>query len=201
MDELDLIKKDWQERTKELPKYSREELMPMLHKKSSSSVKWIFIISVLEFAFWIVIELLSSNQEYLSLMEDKTFFWFMRVSTVVNYLVLVGFIYLFFRNYLRIQVTDSAKKLMQQIIRTRLTVKYYVRYNVIFFTIVFILASFKIISNQTEINSKEFWIITGIMAFILLIIVAFLLLFYRVLYGILTKRLHKNYKLLNQMEM
>lgn len=201
MDELDLIKKDWQERTKELPKYSREELMPMLHKKSSSSVKWIFIISVLEFAFWIVIELLSSNQEYLSLIKDRTFFWFMRISTVVNYIVLVGFIYLFFRNYLRIQVTDSAKKLMQQIIRTRLTVKYYVRYNVIFFTIVFILASFKIISNQTEINSKEFWIITGIMAFILLIIVAFLLLFYRVLYGILTKRLHKNYKLLNQMEM
>lgn len=201
MDELDLIKKDWQERTKELPKYSREELMPMLHKKSSSSVKWIFIISVLEFAFWIVIELLSSNQEYLSLIKDRTFFWFMRISTVINYIVLVGFIYLFFRNYLRIQVTDSAKKLMQQIIRTRLTVKYYVRYNVIFFTIVFILASFKIISNQTEINSKEFWIITGIMAFILLIIVAFLLLFYRVLYGILTKRLHKNYKLLNQMEM
>lgn len=201
MDELDLIKKDWQERTKELPNYSREELMPMLHKKSSSSVKWIFIISVLEFAFWIVIELLSSNQEYLSLIKDRTFFWFMRISTVINYIVLVGFIYLFFRNYLRIQVTDSAKKLMQQIIRTRLTVKYYVRYNVIFFTIVFILASFKIISNQTEINSKEFWIITGIMAFILLIIVAFLLLFYRVLYGILTKRLHKNYKLLNQMEM
>ena len=201
MDELDLIKKDWQKRNQDLPKYTKEELMPMIHKKSSSSVKWIFIISIIEFAFWIIIEILSSGQNPLQLIEGEIFYWFMRISTVVNYVVLIGFIILFFRNYLRIQVTDSAKNLMRQIIRTRLTVKYYVRYNIIFFTIVFILASFKVISGQTELYSEEFWIITGVMAFILLIIIGFLLLFYRVLYGILTKRLHKNYKIINQMEM
>jgi len=201
MDELDLIKKDWQKRSQDLPKYSKDELVPMLHKKSSSNVKWIFIISILEFAFWIALELLNTGQDYMTLIEGEVFFWFMRISTVVNYIILVGFIFLFFRNYLKIQVTDSSKKLMRQIIKTRQTVKYYVRYNVVFFTIVFILASLKVITGETELYTREFWIVVGVMAFVLLIIIGFLLLFYFVLYGFLTRRLHKNYKMLNQMEM
>ena len=201
MDELDLIKKDWQKRSQDLPKYSKDELVPMLHKKSSSNVKWIFIISILEFAFWIALELLNTGQDYMTLIEGEVFFWFMRISTVVNYIILVGFIFLFFRNYLKIQVTDSSKKLMRQIIKTRQTVKYYVRYNVVFFTIVFILASLKVITEETELYTREFWIVVGVMAFVLLIIIGFLLIFYFVLYGFLTRRLHKNYKMLNQMEM
>ena len=201
MDELDLIKKDWQKRSQDLPKYSKDELVPMLHKKSSSNVKWIFIISILEFAFWIALELLNTGQDYMTLIEGEVFFWFMRISTVVNYIILVGFIFLFFRNYLKIQVTDSSKKLMRQIIKTRQTVKYYVRYNVVFFTIVFILASLKVITGETELYTREFWIVVGVMAFVLLIIIGFLLIFYFVLYGFLTRRLHKNYKMLNQMEM
>jgi hypothetical protein len=201
MDELDLIKKDWQKRNQDLPKYTQDELVPMLHKKSSSSVRWIFIISVLEFAFWIAVELLSSSDEYLTMIKSKSLFWFIRISTVANYIILVGFIYLFFKNYLRIQVTDSARQLMRQIIKTRQTVKYYVRYNIIFFAVCFILASAEVISHQATLNTNEFWIISGVMAFLLFIIIGFLLLFYRVLYGILTKRLYRNYKQLNQMEM
>ena len=201
MDELELIKKDWQKRTQDLPNYSKDELVPMLHKKSSSNVKWIFIISILEFAFWIVIELLSTGQDYMSLIEDQTFFWFMRITSVVNYIVLVGFIFLFFRNYLKIQVTDSSKKLMRQIIKTRQTVKFYVRYNVVCFTIFFILGSLTVISGETELYTREFWVIVGVIAFVSLIIIGFLLLFYFVLYGFLTRRLYKNYKMLNKMEM
>ena len=70
MDELDLIKKDWQNRTKNLPSYSKEELFPMIQKKSSSSVKWILIISILEFSFWIIVELLSLSQDYSSVIES-----------------------------------------------------------------------------------------------------------------------------------
>lgn len=201
MDELDLIKKDWQKRNQDLPKYTQDELMPMLHKKSSSNVKWIFIISILEFAFWIVIELLSSSEDYLSMIKSEVFLWFIRISTIVNYIIIIGFIYVFFRNYLKIKVTDSAKQLMKQIIKTRQTVKYYVRYNIVFFTIGFILTCAEVITNQTNFNSNKFWIITGIMTFILLMIIGFLVLFYKVLYGILSKRLYRNYKHLNQIEL
>lgn len=201
MDELDLIKKDWQKRSKELPKYTQDELMPMLHKKSSSSVKWIFIISILEFVFWIAIDILLSSEDYLDTIESQAFLWFLKVTTVVNYIVLFGFIYLFCRNYLRIKVTDSAKKLMRRIIKTRQAVKYYVRYNIALFIIIFIISGGRAVLIQTTFNTLEFWIVTGIMAFILLVIIGFLILFYRILYGILTKRLYKNYKILTQMEL
>lgn len=201
MDELDLIKKDWQKRSQDLPKYTQDELMPMLHKKSSTSVKWIFIISILEFVFWIALDILISSEDYLETIESQTFLWFLKVTTVINYIVLFGFIYLFCKNYLRIRVTDSAKKLMRRIIKTRDAVKYYVRYNIALFIIIFIISAGRAILMQTTFNTFEFWIVTGIMIFILLIIIGFLILFYKVLYGILTKRLYKNYKTLTQMEM
>ncbi|NEV94064.1 hypothetical protein G3567_07880 [Psychroflexus sp. YR1-1] len=200
MDELDLIKKDWQKRNDELPKYTQEELMPMLHKKSSSSVKWIFIISILEFVFWIGLDMMVSSEDYLETIESQAFLWFLKVTTVVNYVVLFGFIYLFCKNYLRIKVTDSAKKLMRQIIKTRQAVKYYVRYNIVLFIIIFVISGARAVLLETTFNTLEFWIVAGIMVFILLIILGLLILFYRLLYGILTKRLYKNYKLLTQME-
>jgi len=201
MDELDLIKKDWQKRNEDLPKYTQDELMPMLHKKSSSSVKWIFIISILEFVFWLGIDVLVSSKEYMDSIENQSFLWFLKILTVLNYVVLFGFIYLFCKNNLRIQVTDSARKLMKQIIKTRKSVKYYVRYNIALFIIMFVIGGARAIMMQTTFNTLEFWIICGIMVFILLIVVGLLILFYRVLYGILTRRLYKNYKILNQMEL
>ncbi|MFO7745140.1 MAG: hypothetical protein R6V36_07140 [Psychroflexus sp.] len=200
MDELDLIKKDWQKRNEDLPKYTKDELMPMLHKKSSSSVKWIFIISIIEFVFWLAIDVLVSSEEYMDSIENQAFLWFLKVTTVINYIVLFGFIYLFCRNYLRIRVTDSAKKLMRRIIKTREAVKYYVRYNIVLFIVIFIISGGRAILLQTTFNTLEFWIVAGIMIFILLIIIGFLILFYKILYGILTKRLYRNYKILTKME-
>jgi hypothetical protein len=44
MDQLDKLKKEWQNREQELPKLSYNSIYNMLLKKSSSIVKWIFII-------------------------------------------------------------------------------------------------------------------------------------------------------------
>ena len=58
MDELELLKKDWQKKDEHLPKLSYNEIYTMIWKKSSSIVKWIFYISIMEFVFWIAIILL-----------------------------------------------------------------------------------------------------------------------------------------------
>jgi hypothetical protein len=50
MKELDLLKKDWKKRSFE--QISELELYKMIHKKSSSIVKWILIISILEVLVW-----------------------------------------------------------------------------------------------------------------------------------------------------
>ncbi|MBZ9652955.1 hypothetical protein [Psychroflexus montanilacus] len=201
MDELDLIKKDWQERTKELPKYSREELMPMLHKKSSSSVKWIFIISVLEFTFWIVVELFAFSEDQNDMIENLGMTDFWTVTKYLNYIVLIIFIALFFINYKRIQIYNSAKQVMKQIIKTRKTVKIYVGYNIIGLAITFIITCLKFIEYQSELSEKELWIFAGIMTLFLVLIIGFFLLFYRIIYGIITRKLYKNYKILSKIEL
>ena len=48
MKELDLLKKDWQKSDNSFEQVSEIEIYKMIHKKSSSIVKWILIISILE---------------------------------------------------------------------------------------------------------------------------------------------------------
>jgi hypothetical protein len=43
MDQLELLKKQWQSREQELPKLTYNDIYSMLLKKSSSIVKWIFL--------------------------------------------------------------------------------------------------------------------------------------------------------------
>ena len=47
MDELELLKKDWQRNSGDYPELSYDEIYKMSHAKSSSIVKWIFIICLL----------------------------------------------------------------------------------------------------------------------------------------------------------
>ena len=52
MKELDLLKKDWKKNSDSFEQISEKEIYKMIHKKSSSIVKWILIISILEISFW-----------------------------------------------------------------------------------------------------------------------------------------------------
>ena len=51
MDELELLKKDWKKQEGSFQQIGEKEIYGMLHKGSSSIVKWILIISILEFLF------------------------------------------------------------------------------------------------------------------------------------------------------
>ena len=57
MDELELLKKDWETSSKNYREFNKEELYKLIYKRSSSIVKWIFIITLLEFGFWTLISL------------------------------------------------------------------------------------------------------------------------------------------------
>ena len=46
MKELDLLKKDWKKNSDSFEQISEKEIYKMIHKKSSSIVKWILIISI-----------------------------------------------------------------------------------------------------------------------------------------------------------
>ncbi|MDG2484579.1 MAG: hypothetical protein P8M51_06305, partial [Flavobacteriaceae bacterium] len=131
---------------------------------------------------------------------------------VIGYLILGYFFVTFYKNYKKISSTDSVKLLMKNILNTRKTVKQYVLFNLVFIYISLVIGvwiemdknpDFQLITSKfTETN--EYLVMYGIVALLtLLMMVALtgiLLGFYYLVYGILLKRLKKNYKVLKEIE-
>lgn len=212
MDELELLKKDWQRDNVEYPKLSKEDIYRMSHAKSSSIVKWIFYIGLIEFAFWFVIAIalkgFSFSEEVIEL-ESSTFFI---VLAVISYVILFYFLYKFYMNYKNISSTDSARHLMKRILKTRQTVKLYVIVNLVFLVIatfygVFYTLKFddstRTLMETAAADGNLFKFYAGIIiatVVMLVIAISVLLLFYWLIYGILLKRLNRNYKELKRLE-
>ncbi|ESU22753.1 hypothetical protein FEDK69T_20130 [Flavobacterium enshiense DK69] len=201
MDELDLLKKDWKKNEPQFPKISEQEIYAMLHKKSSSIVKWIFIISIIEFIALNSLSFLLPNDF------DSKLGWvetFVRYSDYVSYAVAAFFIYLFYKNFQSISSTSTTKKLMESILRTRKTVTYYIFFNIAY---VF-LAGLLIIGSQVKLllidTHQEMKVVVGaslLLLVFLLVILLIVWLFYRLIYGFLLRRLHKNYEELKKIDL
>ena len=206
MEELDLLKKAWQKDTHSFDQVSEMEIYRMLHKKSSSIVKWILIISILEVALWTTISLVFNADEYLKSMNGKFMIEYCRYLNLFNYAVIAVFIFMFYKNYIAISTITSTKQLMKDILKTRKTVKYYVWYNlgmiVVSMIIGFILA-FSLNPKIHEItsNNKIFIFTVLFCAVALVLFVGLFWLFYRLLYGTLLKKLHRNYNELKKIDL
>ena len=209
MDELELLKKDWDKSKKNYPNLSKEEIYNLISKRSSSIVKWIFIISVLEFSLWTILSfsLDSSNNAIEKIQSyDYEFIYYPFVG--ISYIVLFGFMYLFYKNYRNISVTENTKMLMERILKTRKTVKQYVIYNITFMCLGIPLAVIMELSSNPETqvlisniksegenNIYIFYLIVAVVSLIATTVVTALFLgFYYLIYGLLLKRLKKNYK-------
>ncbi len=200
-DGLDLLKKEWKKQDSNLPTYNQKELYKMIQKKSTSIVKWIFIISVLEFIFWIGLEIVSFIYDFNDIIDEANLTIFYRTTLIINHIVIIGFILLFFIRYKKINVTDDSKKLMKSIIKTRNTVKAYVWFNVIFFALTFIITNYYTVL-YLEVDTKDFiWAYLIGVFLVMLVFIGLLLLFYRLIYGTLIRRLYKNYEQLKKLEL
>ena len=214
MDELDLLKQQWQSVEQELPKLSYADIHKMLLKKSSSIVKWIFLISIGELLFWTILAFFvpESSKTINESMGLKTTFI---IVNVLHYAIFTVFIYLFYKNYRSIKVTDTIKDLMGSILSTRKTVKNFVIYNVsasilllIGVNLVYYTKKDQLYTLMVEnyegygaIPKESFTSVFFISQVIFgVLLVGLILLFYRVIYGILLKRLKHNYTELGKME-
>lgn len=209
MDELELLKKDWNKQS-DYKKLSVNDIYPMLHKKSSSIVRMLFYISIGELTLWILLSAIpyicsDSYKEKLDhIYQNEHLF---TILTVVGYAIILVFIYLLFKSHKAISVTDSAKTLMENIIKTRRVIKYYVLYNLIVGGISIIIGFYFALHNDPEtaknmanIGAMEktmiYLILTGIVGIFIVVI----WLFYKLIYGLLLKRLNRNYKELQKLE-
>ncbi len=210
MKELDLLKKDWQQRANSFQQVSEKDIYKMIHKSSSSVVRLILIIGIFEFLFWIGISLFSNNDEYFNKLNMDNLIVFLRVLSYTHYAIIIFFIYSFYKNYVVISTTDSTKVLMKNILKTRRTVNIYVWYNlgmVIFCLIIgFFIAYFynpdlAMMKDKIEHDGKALLVFIGIMVLMLIVFTLLFWLFYKLLYGILMRKLYKNYEELKKIDL
>lgn len=213
MDELDLLKKDWKKQDAKFQQYSESDLYQMIRKKSTSIVKWIFIISVLELLFWIGISVYMKNTNMIE--EFKTFdkFNYLMYSEIFSYAIIIIFVYLFYKNYRKINNSTSVKDLISSILKTRKTVQNYVKIIIIYTFVSTIIVLFiqlnyddKVVALSQEMaengtNALFYIIYIGITLLFLGIMIVLIWLFYRLIYGILLKRLSKNYDELKKIDL
>lgn len=212
MDELEMLKQDWQKKEIHLPKLSYDEIYKMIWKKSSSIVKWIFYISIIEFIFWTTINIVFSDAESWDLFKTLHLYEFTIVLTTINYVILLYFIYKFYVNYKKISFTESSRNLMKAILDVKRTVTQYVWFNLTVFAISLVTIIYgsikygpdgkKIVEAATNAgNETLFWVfIIGISLLFVALLLVLVWLFYKLLYGILLKRLRSNYNELKQLE-
>jgi len=210
MDELELLKKDWKNNNAQFKQVSENEIYGMLHKSSSSIVKWIFIISILEIVLWTSLGFLINNDSYWQMLNKYHLKTFMLVISIINYVVIVYFIYRFYSNYKKINATDSVNQLLKNILNSRKTVKQYVNYNLLMIGFILIVAFVaqtmyepklqEIIHKFGNDSNKGYILVFGIYFVFILVFTFIIWLFYRLIYGFLMRRLKQNYKELEKIE-
>ena len=204
-------KKVWKNQPEEKNKISALEIYKMTQSKSNSLVKWIFIIGLLEFVFWFAINYLGTKNGALEPYEKLNLINFIDNFNYFHYVVVVLFLILFYRNFSLISTVDDTKTLMKNILLVRKTVKWYVYYNLIYAVVFSIILNILIFNTPDGINilsgidnesfNKEHMMSVFIIAQIVFIAIMILILwlFYYLLYGILLKKLNKNYKELTKL--
>ncbi len=215
MEELELLKKDWQKgKTDDFPKLTKGDIYKLLLKKSSTSVKWIFIVSVIEFFVSIVGVIAykffkSENDPYQKLdMVSEVM-----LLEVVSFVILIYFMYRFFTYYRSISATESAKALMENIMKTRKTVRLYITIMLgisavflVYFLIVSMLSTPDIQDLLTEkINAGDstfgiYTLVVGISLLLTAFLIGLAALLYFLFYGLFLRKLKRNYKELKQLD-
>ena len=209
--DLAQYKKVWKGQPKEANEVSTLEIYKMTQSKSTSIVKWIFIVGLLEFTFFLVLNLILLEPNYNEIFGNVNVTQFINFSYYFNYLVVALFLIIFYRNYVSVSTVDDTKTLMKKIIKVRKTVKFYIFYNVfinILMLIIYNIIIFNspdtikiILSNYDmaldESQMMTVYIISQVIAVVMILL--FLFLLYYLLYGTLLKKLKKNYKELTKL--
>ena len=204
MEELDLLKKHWKKEESTFQQVSEQQIYKMIHKSSSSIVKWIFIISILEFVLWSVLSFCMKDGEVMRKFDNYHAEHIMVPFMVIGYLGLAYFFFQFYMNYRKISATDNVQKLINTILKTRKKVTQYVWFNIFYGVLSAVVVLFIQFNYDQELidmikmsekssNSLLFYgIYIGITILFLSIFIGLLWLFYRLVYGILLRRLYKN---------
>jgi hypothetical protein len=202
MENLENLKALWKNQEESTIRFTEKDIHKMVQKKSSSIVKWILIISLLEFLLPNLIFLFTDFNATKLFYEQYGLTTTMMIYSVLHIAVIIVFIYIFYKNYRNISAGSTVRILLSDILKTRRTVKYYIYYNLTIMGIIG-LNIFYAVFNSAEFQSNlesgtsmvKIWILSIIFLCLALLI---FWLFYRILYGFFLKKLKGNYAALSQ---
>ncbi|MDA9316545.1 hypothetical protein N9Q58_01375 [Polaribacter sp.] len=194
MDLLDDYKKVWDNQPEEIKKISTLEIYKMTQAKSSSIVKWIFIIGLLEFAFMILSTFVFDVSNDEKIMVEMGVYKLVQISQYLTIPILFYFLFLFYKNYKNISIIENTKKLMTKIRKTRSTVRNYVIFNLLYILYIAAIMTFgMVIAPQGGFQNSPGWLIVLVMLLVTGIMLLLFWGFYQLLYGILLNKLNRNY--------
>lgn len=216
--DLDSFKKTWQEQPVQ-NKYDNDEILQMLNKKSRNYVKYIFWISVIEFVLFTAFGLFyilqnkQSNTFLTSLQklgvqqneQLQDIFDNIYLAIKAFTLLITGyFVVKFYQNYHKIKVEEDLKEFISRIIKFKKTVNAFILINiliVVVFTSALTIFGIYAIQNQNTMLADSS-IIAFIVSFIISTVLCVVLIwaYYRLVYGILIKRLDKNLTQLKEID-
>ncbi|MXO33935.1 hypothetical protein GFU95_02755 [Apibacter sp. B3889] len=221
--DIDSLKKSWQKQS-ETNQYSQAELILMLNKKSRNNVKYIVIISVIEFII-LMTSLLFTAADMNLIMPNlggealKVYirnYHMSRLLIYFNLITSIGFIFYFYRCYKKINLLYSTKDLINNILRFRKSVNCFICINILLGVLILILTGFYEFMygkrlgrgfNSTDILNIDqirlnFSYPENIFVFIIICIILFLIIiaYYLLIYGILLKKLKKNLNEIKKLE-
>lgn len=201
MENLESLKDIWKNQGESKIRYTQDDIHQMVQKKSSSIVKWILIISLLEFLLPNLMFLFTDFDSTRSFYEQYGLSNTMMTYTVIHVIIIIAFIYVFYKNYRNISAGSTVKILLGNILKTRRTVKYYIYYNLTIMGIIGLNMFYAVYSSSAFQDSLEsgtsmlmIWVISIVLLCLALLI---FWLFYRVLYGFFLRKLKRNYAALS----
>ncbi|RRQ45623.1 beta-carotene 15,15'-monooxygenase [Chryseobacterium sp. SC28] len=216
--DIDSLKKAWQEQ-EIASAYEQNEIESMLNKKSRNYVKYILWISIAEFVIFglinfsalfftdsqtdftgILNRLQIKNQNEIELSLDRIYDWMKVFSLVISGI----FVAIFYRNYKKINVESDLKKFITHIIQFKKTVNLFIFSSVVLL-ILFIVSFtsfliFTVRQQNIDVDNPTIWALLMAMALSLTICIILILLYYKLAYGILLKRLSRNLSQLEEIE-
>ena len=204
MENLESLKDLWKNQGESKIRYSQKDIHKMVQRKSSSIVKWILIISLLEFILPNLIFLFTDFDATRIFYEQYGLSNTMLIYSALHIIVIITFIFVFYKNYRNISAGSTVKILLGDILKTRRTVKYYIYYNLTIMGIIGLNMFYAVYNSVSFHNSLEngtsmlmIWVISIILLSLALLI---FWLFYRILYGFFLRKLKRNYAALSNHE-
>lgn len=216
--DIDQLKKTWLDQNVR-PAYGSTEIEAMLHKSSRNYVKYILTISIVEFVIILGVNLyylfvgkdsfsILTSLERMGLKNTAALqqrFDDIYLGLKIGSLLLAAYFVLqFYRNYSQIRVEEQLKKLILQIIKFKRTVNLFILANIalmVLFMLVLGGILLKVMGEQNiEADHPTMIGLYAGFAFTLIFSVVLIWIYYRVVYGILLKRLGKNLRELEKIE-